>query len=75
MILGHKTSTLLEPDTNRQHIFPQYKRVIYRGAAKGYGSGSGNSIPGYVPVDGFMSMFKAVKEIRRKESAISDLPL
>jgi len=26
--LGHKTSTMLEPDTIRQHIFPQYKRVI-----------------------------------------------
>jgi uroporphyrinogen decarboxylase len=26
--LGFKTSTLLEPDTIRTHIFPQYKRVI-----------------------------------------------
>jgi len=26
--LGFKTSTLLEPDTIRQHILPQYKRVI-----------------------------------------------
>lgn len=150
--LGHKTSTLLEPDIIRQHIFPQYKRIIdlvhrankkfllhscgnifplmddiinlgidakhsnedqiapfsewiekysdriglfggfdlnllvlekpeivyrtileqgtsYRVAAKGYGLGSGNSIPGYIPVDGFMAMIEAVKEIRRKESA------
>ena len=150
--LGHKTSTLLEPDIIRQHIFPQYKRVIdlvhrsnkkfllhscgnifplmddiinlgidakhsnedqiapfsewierysdriglfggfdlnllvlekpeivyrtvleqgalYRAAAKGYGLGSGNSIPGYIPVDGFMAMIEAAKEIRRKESA------
>jgi uroporphyrinogen decarboxylase len=150
--LGHKTSTLLEPDIIRQHIFPQYKRVIelvhrankkfllhscgnifplmddiinlgidakhsnedqiapysewiekysdrigllggfdlnllvlekpetvystvleqgtlYRGAAKGYGLGSGNSIPGYIPVDGFMAMIEAAQEIRRKESA------
>ena len=150
--LGHKTSTLLEPDIIREHIFPQYKRIInlvhlsgkkfllhscgnifplmndiinlgidakhsnedqiapydewiekystriglfggfdlnllilekpetiyrtvlekatkYRNAAWGYGVGSGNSIPGYVPVDGFMTMVDAVKEIRRRESA------
>jgi len=148
--LGHKTSTLLEPDIIRQHIFPQYKKVIdlihrsgkkfllhscgnifplmediinlgidakhsnedqiapfpvwiekysdriglfggfdlnllvlekpetvrqtvldqgiqYRTTAKGYGLGSGNSIPGYIPVDGFMAMIEAVKEIRKNE--------
>jgi uroporphyrinogen decarboxylase len=34
--LGFKTSTLLEPDTIRTHILPQYKRVIDRvhGAGK-----------------------------------------
>jgi len=26
--LGHKTSTLLEPEIIRTHIFPQYKRII-----------------------------------------------
>jgi uroporphyrinogen decarboxylase len=146
--LGHKTSTLLEPDIIRQHILPQLKRVIdiahssgkrfllhscgcifplmddiislgidakhsnedqiapfgewiekysdriglfggfdlnvlileepdvvfktilekgsrYRSRARGYGLGSGNSIPGYVPVDGFLAMVDAVKEIRK----------
>jgi uroporphyrinogen decarboxylase len=149
--LGHKTSTMLEPDIIRQHILPQYRRVIdlvhasgkkfllhscgrifplmediiglgidakhsnedqiapfmewiekysgriglfggfdlnllvlekpdyvyqtvlergtlYRSKAAGYGLGSGNSIPGYIPVDGFMAMIDAVKEIRRRES-------
>jgi uroporphyrinogen-III decarboxylase len=148
--LGHKTSTMLEPDIIRQHIFPQYKRVIdlihssgrkfllhscgcifplmddiialgidakhsnedqialfdewiekysdriglfggfdlnllvlekpeviydtvlrqgvlYREKARGYGLGSGNSIPEYIPVDGYMAMIEAVKEIRRRE--------
>ncbi len=148
--LGFKTSTLLEPDTIRQHILPQYKRVIdvvhrsgkkfllhscgnifevmediiqtgidakhsnedeiapfeewitkyndriglfggidvnticlkpydevfreveekglkYRSMAKGFGLGSGNSIAEYVPVDGFMAMVDAVKEIRKKK--------
>jgi uroporphyrinogen decarboxylase len=145
--LGHKTSTMLEPDIIREHIFPQYKKVIdlihrsgkkflfhscgnifplmediinlgidakhsnedqiapfmewiekysnriglfggfdlnllvlekpetvyqtvlelgsrYRRTAKGYGLGSGNSIPVYMPVDGFMAMIEAVKKIR-----------
>ena len=147
--LGFKTSTLLEPDTIRKHIFPQYRRVIdlvhasgkkfllhscgkifelmedlidlgidakhsnedeiapfarwielysdriglfggidlniiclndydtvfrtvledaarYRNSARGYGLGSGNSIAGYVPVEGFMAMVDAAKEIRRR---------
>jgi len=146
--LGHKTSTLLDPEIIRQHIFPQYKRIIdlvhasgkkfllhscgnifplmddiialgidakhsnedqiasfsewiekysdriglfggfdlnllilndpetvrktvleqgmmFRDKAKGYGLGSGNSIPEYIPVDGFMAMIEAVKEIRK----------
>jgi uroporphyrinogen decarboxylase len=148
--LGHKTSTMLDPDIIRQHILPQYKRVIdlvhssgkkfllhscgnifplmddiisigidakhsnedqiapfkdwiekysgriglfggfdlnllilsdpeivfqtilkqgtfYRESANGYGLGSGNSIPGYIPVDGFLAMIDAIKEIRRRE--------
>jgi uroporphyrinogen decarboxylase len=148
--LGYKNSTMLEPDTIRKFIFPQYKRVIdlihssgkkfllhscgfifelmediirlgidakhsnedqiapfekwielyndriglfggidvntlclksyddvfrevlengteYRCKTKGYGIGSGNSIPGFVPVEGFQAMIDAVKEIRRRE--------
>jgi len=148
--LGYKTSTMLEPEVIREHIFPQYKRVIdlihasgkkfllhscgnifplmddiielgidakhsnedqiapfsewigkyssriglfggfdlnllilsdpdivyqtvlqlgteFRATASGYGLGSGNSIPGYIPVDGFMAMVEAAMEIRRRE--------
>jgi len=148
--LGHKTSTMLDPDIIRQHILPQYKRVIdlvhasgkkfllhscgkifplmddiialgidakhsnedqiapfmewiekysekigllggfdlnllildkpddvfqtvlkegtiFRAKANGYGLGSGNSIPGYIPVDGFLAMIEAAKEIRKRE--------
>jgi uroporphyrinogen decarboxylase len=43
------------------------KGTEYRRMTKGYGIGSGNSIPGYVPVDGFQAMIDAVKEIRRIE--------
>ena len=148
--LGFKTSTLMEPDTIRKHILPQYKRVIdlihasgkkfllhscgkifelmeemialgidakhsnedeiapfsrwielygdriglfggidvnticlhdydtvfwtvledasrFRESARGYGLGSGNSIAGYVPIEGFTAMIDAAKEIRRRE--------
>jgi uroporphyrinogen decarboxylase len=148
--LGYKNSTMLEPETIRKFIFPQYKRIIdlvhssgkkfllhscgcifelmdeiiglgidakhsnedqiapferwidlyndriglfggidvntlclksyddvfkevfekgteYRRRTKGYGMGSGNSIPGYVPVEGFQAMIDAVKEIRKRE--------
>ena len=148
--LGHKPSTMLEPDTIRKHILPQHKRVIaivhaagkkfllhscgniiavmpdmlacgidakhsnedqicpfaiwiekygdqiglfggfdmnylilnpydvvyekvlqegtlFRSIAKGYGLGSGNSIPDYMSVDGFNAMIDAVFEIRNRE--------
>lgn len=149
--LGFKNSTLLEPETIRKHIFPQYKRIIdlvhnsgkkfllhscgnifplmddlidlgidakhsnedqiahfstwiekynsrlglfggfdlnllilenpqtvfetvleqgtrFRQQSNGFGLGSGNSIPEYVPVDGFLAMIEAVKEIRKRET-------
>jgi len=148
--LGHKTSTLLDPDIIRQLILPQYKKVIdlvhrsgkkfllhscgnifslmddiinlgidakhsnedqiapfpvwiekysdriglfggfdlnllvlekpetvyqavleqgtlFRRTANGYGLGSGNSIPEYIPVEGYMAMIEATIEIRRRE--------
>ncbi len=149
--LGFKTSTLLAPDTIKEHILPQYKKVIdlvhqsgkkfllhscgnifsimddiidlkidakhsnedqiapfekwielyndkiglfggidvnilslntydevfeivlekgtkYRNMAKGYGLGSGNSIPDFVSTDGFKAMIDATAEIRRREN-------
>lgn len=41
--------------------------TMYRKMAKGYGLGSGNSIPEYASVEGFTAMIHAVKEIRRRE--------
>jgi uroporphyrinogen decarboxylase len=148
--LGFKTSTLVSPATIRQHILPQYRRVIdlikgkgkpflwhscgkifsvmedaialgidakhsnedaiapfeawiarygdriallggidvdlicqsephavfdlvvergrkYRALANGYALGSGNSIPEYVPVEGYLAMVRAVQHLRRRE--------
>jgi uroporphyrinogen decarboxylase len=148
--LGFKSGTLLEPDTIRKHILPQYKRIIdivhasgkkfllhscgnifevmddiinlgidakhsneneiapfekwielygekiglfggidvntlclnnydevfelvyfkaskYRNSTEGYGLGSGNSIAGYVPIEGYKAMIDAAKAIRKSE--------
>jgi uroporphyrinogen decarboxylase len=145
--LGFKTSTLVSPRTIRQHVLPQYQRIIglikaagkpflwhscgrifpvmddvialginakhsnedaiapfeewitrysdrigllggidvdilcqkapdevyaivlerglrYRDMARGYALGSGNSIPDYVPVDGYLAMVRAAQAIR-----------
>ena len=50
-----------------------YKKVLedgtdFRAKAKGYGLGSGNSIPDYMQIEGFKGMVDAVKEIRRREA-------
>lgn len=148
--LGYKASTLMSPATYRQHVFPQYKRIIdlvhragkkfllhscgniisvmddlinlgidakhsnediiapfdkwiemyngriglfggidmndlclyntdtvyklvlekgreYRLKSKGFGLGSGNSIPDYVPPDTYLAMIHAVQELRMRE--------
>lgn len=43
------------------------KGKCYRRKAKGYALGSGNSIPDYVPVDGYLAMIEAAKKIRQEE--------
>jgi uroporphyrinogen decarboxylase len=39
----------------------------FRSIAKGYALGSGNSIPDYVPVDGYLAMIEAANKIRAAE--------
>jgi uroporphyrinogen decarboxylase len=39
----------------------------YRAMAKGYALGSGNSIPEYVPVEGYLAMIEAARKIRFDE--------
>lgn len=46
------------------------KGQLFRSMSNGYGLGSGNSIAEYVPVEGFMAMIDAVKEIRKRENTI-----
>lgn len=43
------------------------KGTLYRSKTKGFALGSGNSIPNYVPIEGYMAMVAAAQEIRLKE--------
>jgi uroporphyrinogen decarboxylase len=40
----------------------------FRAAARGYALGSGNSIPEYVPVDGYLAMIEAASLVRAEEA-------
>jgi uroporphyrinogen decarboxylase len=40
----------------------------FRAAARGYALGSGNSIPDYVPVEGYLAMLEAARKIREEEA-------
>jgi len=49
-----------------------YEKVIdkgrqYRSTANGYALGSGNSIPEYVPTEGYLAMLRAAQQIRLSE--------
>jgi hypothetical protein len=39
----------------------------FRTLARGYALGSGNSIPEYVPVEGYLAMIEAAQRIRSEE--------
>jgi uroporphyrinogen decarboxylase len=45
----------------------------FRERANGYALGSGNSIPDYVPVEGYLAMVKAAQQIRQDEKAAAVL--
>ena len=43
------------------------KGRLFREKARGYGLGSGNSIPEYIRVENYLAMVEATKEIRKRE--------
>jgi uroporphyrinogen decarboxylase len=55
----------MRPDELFTFVVEQGTR--FRQAARGYALGSGNSIPDYVPVDGYLAMVRAAQEIRAQE--------
>lgn len=54
-----------KPDEIIEIIFENTKR--FRADANGFALGSGNSIPDYVPVEGFLAMIEAAKKVREDE--------
>lgn len=66
---GIDVDIICQPDA--ESIF---RRVLdlgtrYRRAARGYALGSGNSIPKYVPAEGYLSMVRAAQAIREREKS------
>jgi len=43
------------------------KGRLYRDTARGFALGSGNSIPDYVPIEGYLAMVRAVQQLRLQE--------
>ncbi len=55
------------PDEIYESVLEDASR--FRRTAQGYALGSGNSIPAYVPKEGYSAMLRAGEEIRRRERA------
>jgi len=55
----------LSADEVYEFVLEQGSR--FREKAKGFALGSGNSIPAYVPVDGYLAMVRAVQKIRERQ--------
>jgi len=53
------------PDEITNEVFIKGRQ--FRAAAQGYALGSGNSIPDYVPVDGYLAMIEGARRIRAEE--------
>ncbi len=54
-----------QPAAIVEEVYERGRR--FRAAARGYALGSGNSIPEYVPVDGYLAMLEAARRIRANE--------
>lgn len=61
-----------EPATIMDLVYSRGSK--YRALAKGYALGSGNSIPEYVPVDGYLAMIDAAKKIRADKVKVTPIP-
>ena len=61
---GIDVNTICLNSYDEVHRIVWEKGKTFRSMTRGFGLGSGNSIAGYVPVDGFMGMVDAVKRIR-----------
>jgi uroporphyrinogen decarboxylase len=55
-----------DPQTVFERVVDMGRR--FRKSARGYALGSGNSIPDYVPVEGYLAMIRAGQALRREEA-------
>jgi uroporphyrinogen decarboxylase len=58
-----------DPDTIFERVLVMGER--FRAQAYGYALGSGNSIPDYVPVEGYLAMIRAAQALRNNERSLS----
>lgn len=65
---GIDTDRLCRMTPDAVHAFVLEEAARFRRMARGYALGSGNSIPGYVPPEGYLAMLRAGEELRRRES-------
>lgn len=64
---GFDTDRVCRMAPNELYEFVLAQGTRFRETARGYALGSGNSIPDYVPVDGYLAMIRAAQEIRKRE--------
>ena len=57
----------MDPESIYDFVLDEATR--FRRTARGFALGSGNSIPGYVPVDNYLAMIRAARELRRREGS------
>lgn len=66
---GIDTDRVCRMDPDELFEFVLESGTRFRKNANGYALGSGNSIPDYVPVEGYLAMNRAAREIRAREAA------
>lgn len=65
---GVDTDRLCQMDPADLYDYVLDKAAAYRDSAHGFALGSGNSVPGYVPVEGFRAMNRAARDLRAREA-------
>jgi uroporphyrinogen decarboxylase len=65
---GIDVDLICQPNSQAIYDLVVERGTRYRQMANGYALGSGNSIPDYVPVEGYLAMIRAAQTIRKQEA-------
>jgi len=68
LVGGIDTDRLCRTSPDDIYEFVLEEAARFRRMARGYALGSGNSIPEYVPREGYLAMIRAAQELRRREA-------